>query len=159
MPIPHYVLALRKKIGNDLMLLPGVTAVVFNERGELLLQRRSDNGRWGILGGVMEPGDSPDGAILREIEEETGLRVTIDRLSGVYAEPSVTYSNGDQAQYVTICFRCLAAAGQTPRITDDESLELTWFAADQLPADLIAKYRRNIADALEPGAHVPARFG
>lgn len=157
MPIPHFVLQLREKIGNDLMFLPGVTAVIFNDAGQILLARRADNGRWGIIGGVMEPGDTPAGAIVREVKEETSLDVAIERLSGVYAEPEMAYSNGDRAQYVTICFRCRVVSG-TARVSDDESLELRWFAPDALPADFLPKYAQSIRDALSPGADLPAKY-
>lgn len=158
MPIPPFVLQLRKKIGNDLMFLPGVTACIFNDRDEILLGRRSDNGRWGIIGGVMEPGDSPSEAILREVREETSLQVEIERLSGVYAEPEMTYSNGDRAQYITICFRCRVISGEA-KVNDDESLEVRWFRPDALPENFLDKYRRFVIDALPPGRDLPARWG
>lgn len=157
MPIPQFVLDLRQKIGTDLMFLPGVTAILFNDAGEILLTRRSDNGQWGIIGGVMEPGDTPGGAIVREIKEETSLDAEVERLSGVYAEEEMAYSNGDRARYVTICFRCRVVAGE-PRVSDDESLELKWFAPDALPAGLMSKYLDCITHALPPGHELPARY-
>ncbi len=158
MPIPDFVIALRRKIGNDLLFLPGVTAAVFNDLGQVLLTRRSDNGRWGIVGGVMEPGDSPAGAIVREVREETSLDVEIERLSGVYTEPEMAYSNGDRAQYVTVCFRCRVVAGEA-RVNDDESVDVRWFSPDALPDGLLPKYRQSILDALPPGRDLPAKFG
>ena len=61
---------------------PSVLAVILNERRELLLQRRSDNGQWGLPGGSVEIGESVTEAIQREVEEETGLRVEVVRLVG-----------------------------------------------------------------------------
>lgn len=157
MPIPPFVLELRRKIGNDLTFLPGVTAVIFNDAGQILVARRSDNGRWGIIGGVMEPGDTPANAIVREVREETSLQVEIERLVGVYAEPEMAYSNGDRAQYVTTCFRCRVISG-TATVSDDESLELRWFAPEALPDDFLPKYQQSIRDALTPGRDLPAKF-
>ena len=59
MSIPNHIAKLREKTGHDLMLLPGVCALVLNDKGEILLQRRADSGRWGLPGGIMEPGEVP----------------------------------------------------------------------------------------------------
>ncbi len=135
MPIPDYIRDLRSKIGHDLLLLPGVTAVVTNAAGEILLQRRSDNGQWGLLSGVMEPGEEPADAVIREVREESGLDVIPERVSGVYSGEAyhVHYPNGDESIYVDITFVCRPVAGEL-HIGDDESLEIRYFARDRLPA-------------------------
>src|ERR1051325_4042675 len=71
---------------DDMVIRPGVSAVVLTPEG-LLLQRRSDNGLWGLPGGGVEPGESVSAAIVREVREETGLDVTPVRLVGVYSAP------------------------------------------------------------------------
>ncbi len=135
MPIPDYILKLRSKVGHTLLLLPGVTAVVCNDRGELLLQRRSDTGEWSLLSGVIDPGEEPADTVIREVQEETGLTVIPERLSGVYSGPDFYrhYPNGDEAIYVDFTFVCRLIGENTPRINDDESLELRYFARDALP--------------------------
>jgi ADP-ribose pyrophosphatase YjhB (NUDIX family) len=70
-------------------LRPGVAAVIPNGEGRILLQRRSDNGLWGLPGGSVEIGESVRDAILREVREETGLSVEVVRLIGVYSDPRV----------------------------------------------------------------------
>ena len=73
MPTPEFVLSLREKIGHDLLWLPAVTAVVLREDGRVLLARRSDNGNWGLVSGIVEPGEEPAVTAVRECLEETGV--------------------------------------------------------------------------------------
>ena len=78
MPTPEYILELRRHIGHDLLYLPGVSAVVVRGREpaqELLLVRRSDNGRWSLPAGIVEPGEQPAGCMVREVLEETRVEV------------------------------------------------------------------------------------
>ena len=91
----------------------------------MLLQRRSDDGEWGLPGGAMEPGEEPAESLVREVREETALEVVPERIVGVYSGPDfrVSYANGDQAMIVSITFACRSLGGE-PRINDDESLEL-----------------------------------
>lgn len=74
MPISPYIRGLRAHVGSQLLLLPGVAALVRNEEGSLLLIRRSDDGRWGLPAGVVDPGETPADAVRREVLEETGFR-------------------------------------------------------------------------------------
>ncbi len=135
MPIPDYILKLRAKVGPALLLLPGVTAVILNDRGEVLFQRRSDNGQWGLLSGIVDPGEEPADAVIREVREESGLTVIPERISGVYSGPDFhrRYPNGDESLYVDITFICRLVGDTTPRINDDESLEIRYFAREALP--------------------------
>ena len=158
MPVPEFLRELRSHVGHGLLFLPGVSGLVFNERNELLLGRRTDNGRWAVIGGVMEPGgETPAQAVAREVLEETGVTVAIERVSGVYTLPAITYPNGDQTQYVSIAFRCRPVSG-TPHAADDESSDVRYFPLDALPPDLSPAQLRRIADASAPGAHLPAVF-
>ncbi len=145
MAIPIHVVRLREKIGQELLLLPGVCASVFDERGQILLQRRADSGRWALPGGIMEPGETPATAVVREVLEETGVRAVPERVTGVYTTPLLTYPNGDRAQYVIVGFACRAIEG-TPRVNDDESLEVAYFPLDALP-DLHPAHRIRIEHA------------
>lgn len=157
MGLSEYLKSIRSRVGHDYLLLPGVSALVFNDRNELLLGRRSDTGRWAVVGGIVDPDEEPAVAVLREVLEETGVTAIVERVSGVYISPRIQYPNADQAQYVTIAFRCLAIAGEA-RVNDDESLEVRYFPLDALPADLSVDAHRRIADAATPGASLPAVF-
>jgi 8-oxo-dGTP diphosphatase len=145
MPISEYVARIRSHIGPDLLLLPSVSAVVRNAAGEVLLARRSDNGRWSLPAGVLDPGEQPADAVLREVLEETGVVARIERVGGLASHP-VVYPNGDRCEYLDVWFRCRAAGGEA-RVNDDESTEVGWFAPDALP-ELDDWARLRIATAL-----------
>ena len=131
MPVSPYIARLRAHVGHDLLLLPGVSAVVRNAAGRVLLARRSDTGRWSVPAGLVDPGEQPAAAAVREVLEETGVRAEVERLGGVATHP-VVYPNGDVCEYLNVWFRCRAVGGDTSR-HDDESLEVGWFDRDALP--------------------------
>ncbi|AGZ40555.1 putative NUDIX hydrolase [Actinoplanes friuliensis DSM 7358] len=122
---------LRARVGHDLIMFPTVSAIVLNDRGEILLGQRSDNHQWSVIAGMMDPGEQPADALVREVEEETGVQVTIERLAGV-ALHEVTYVNGDRCHMVNTWFRCRAIGGEA-RVNDSESIAVGWFAPDALP--------------------------
>ncbi|MFC9057851.1 MULTISPECIES: NUDIX hydrolase [unclassified Streptomyces] len=132
MATPDFIRDLRATAGQQLLWLPGVTAVVFDDEGRVLLGRRSDNGRWSLIGGIPEPGEQPAACAMREVEEETAVRCVVERLVLVQALSPVTYDNGDVCQFMDVTFRCRAVGGEA-RVNDDESLEVGWFAVDALP--------------------------
>ncbi|MDB5323641.1 MAG: MutT/NUDIX family protein [Phycisphaerales bacterium] len=147
MPISNYLKSLRQKIGTDLVLIPGVTALIFNPENHVLLHRAATDGRWYTIGGAIDPGEEPADAAVREVFEETGLRVRPVRIVGVYTDPLVTYPNGDRVCYVSTCFQCEIIGGSlTPQ--DDESLELRYFPPSALP-ELPATHRHRILQALQ----------
>ncbi|MBL7257814.1 NUDIX hydrolase [Paractinoplanes lichenicola] len=131
MPISPYITGLRAHVGHDLLLLPGASGVVRDADGRILLLKRSDNGRWSLPAGMIDPGEQPADAALREIFEETGVVAEIERLGGV-AMHAAQYPNGDQCEYLAVWFRCRAVGGEA-RPDGDESLEVGWFAPDELP--------------------------
>ncbi|MYR44709.1 NUDIX domain-containing protein [Streptomyces sp. SID5910] len=146
MPTPDFIRDLRASAGHQLLWLPGVTAVVFDEEGRVLLGRRADNRRWSLIGGIAEPGEQPAACAVREVEEETAVRCVVERLVLVQALDPVTYENGDVCQFMDITFRCRAVGGEA-RVNDDESLDVGWFAVDALP-DLGEFGRSRIKQAL-----------
>ena len=86
MATPEFIVALRKKIGHDLLWLPGVSLVVVDDDGRLLLGRRSDNGQWAVISGIPEPGEQPAAAAVRECAEETGVDAEVLAVAGVGAD-------------------------------------------------------------------------
>jgi 8-oxo-dGTP diphosphatase len=156
MAISGYVAALRARVGHDMLMLPSVSAVVRNDAGEVLLGRRSDNGAWALIAGIIDPGEQPADAIVREIFEETGVRVRVDRLAGVALHPH-TYPNGDVCQYLNVWFHCTAVGG-TARPNDEENAEVRWFPLDGLP-DIDAWARLRIDTTLSGEAAWFARPG
>src|SRR5947207_3682452 len=107
---------------------PSVSAVIFDRRGRLLLQQRSDGGQWGLPGGSVEIGESVATAVVREVLEETGLTVSPRRIIGVYSDPElqvVRYPDGNVWHYVNVCFECAVHSGTLT--TCDETLALGYF--------------------------------
>ena len=149
MPTPEFILALRDKIGHDLLWLPGVTAVVLDDEERVLLVRRADDGCWTLVAGVLEPGEQPAVGIVREILEETGVEAVVESLVGVESLPPSAYPNGDRVQYLDITFRCRPVGGYA-RVNDEESTEVGWFGIDELP-DIPAREVRCVANALRGG--------
>ena len=152
MTTPRFITDIRAHIGHDPLWLPGVSAVVTNDQGEILLGRRADTGRWSLISGIPEPGEEPAAAIVREVLEETGVRVAPERITSVTVSPEVTYPNGDRCQYLNITFACRALTG-TATVNDDESLAVGWFRPDaHPPLDDIATLRLQRALAGETAA-------
>ncbi|GAA3192817.1 MULTISPECIES: NUDIX hydrolase [Streptomyces] len=132
MATPDFIRDLRATIGHRLLWLPGVTAVVFDDDGRVLLGRRADTGGWSVIGGIAEPGEQPAAVAVREVFEETAVRVVPERVVLVEALPPLTYPNGDICQFMDTTLRCRAVGGEA-RVNDDESLDVAWFALDALP--------------------------
>ncbi|MEU8652150.1 NUDIX domain-containing protein [Streptomyces sp. NPDC048737] len=132
MPTPDFIREIRAVAGHQLLWLPGVTALVFDDAGRVLLGRRSDTREWAVIGGIPDPGEQPAVCAVREVFEETAVRCVVERVVLVQALEPVTYDNGDVCQYMDITFRCRAVGGEA-RVNDDESLEVGWFAVDALP--------------------------
>ncbi len=85
MPMSVYYQELRTKIGTQLILSPGVAAIVRNEHGEILFQRPSlESDIWSLPAGSIEPGETPAEAMKREVNEETGLQLRPDKLLAVF---------------------------------------------------------------------------
>jgi len=142
------VITLEPDVSHALGVRPSVCAVIYDRRGRLLLQQRSDGGQWGLPGGGVEIGESLDEAVRREVREETGLVVVVRRLVGVYSDPAlqvVRYPTGHVWHYVNACFECRVTAGALT--TCDETLDLRYFPPHRLPRSLLPNHRVRIRDA------------
>jgi ADP-ribose pyrophosphatase YjhB (NUDIX family)/GNAT superfamily N-acetyltransferase len=135
MPTPEFVLSLREHVGHDLLWLSGVTGVVLDDAGRLLLGRRADTGDWALPSGILEPGEQPADGLAREVEEETCVRVQVEALTSVWTQPEVRYPNGDRSRYLDLCFLCRHVSGE-PGVGDGELTEVGWFDRDDLPEGL-----------------------
>lgn len=111
-----YVAELRKYVGHLLIILPSVTLFIFDSTGRVLFMRHTDGGLWAPPGGMVEPGETPADAVVREAREEIGVEATPTDLMGVFGGPefNLTYDNGDQVNYVMIAFRCIIDGHPTP---------------------------------------------
>jgi 8-oxo-dGTP pyrophosphatase MutT (NUDIX family) len=131
-----YVREMRGLVGTRLLLLPAVAALIRDREGRILLQRRADDGRWNLPAGAIDPGESPDEAVVREVREETGLEVRPVRVAGVFGGRDGfrhRYPNGDEVEFTAIVFECEAVGGAL-QAEDDETAELGWFHLDERPA-------------------------
>ncbi len=137
-------------------LRPSVAAIIINDDGHVLLQRRSDNGLWGLPGGGVEIGESVSTAIVREVREETGLTVEIERLVGVYSDPRfqvVRYADGNVVHYINTLFVCRILGGTLQ--TCEETLDLQFFNPAHLPEGMLLSHRIRVQDA---AANLPEGF-
>ena len=133
---------------------PGVSAVIFDGDGRVLLQQRTDNDRWGLPGGAIEFGESILEAWHREVMEETGLTIEVERLIGVYSHPDhhqiITYPDGNVLHFVSTCFAARPTGGTLT--LGDETSGLAWFAPPAWPPELMPIHRVRIDDALARAA-------
>ena len=131
-------------------ILPAVAVVIFNDKGEVLLQKRRDVNKWCIISGHVEFGETIEAAILREIEEETNTKANIVRFIGVYSSPrSQTYNYKDRTvQYITSYFEAKLTTTINLNFTNNETQELRFFKTDKVPNDLALINPHWLTDAL-----------
>lgn len=127
-----------------------VTAVIFNQKGHVLLMQRKDNQLWGLPTGHVEIGESVELAVVREVREETGLHVAIKRMIGVYSDPAtqtLVYPDGRVTQFVTTSFECEVIGGNLAQQTE-EALDVAFFPSDKLPENMLHMHPSRINDAI-----------
>jgi ADP-ribose pyrophosphatase YjhB (NUDIX family) len=124
-----------------------VNAVVFNDKKEVLLVKRTDNGMWCIPGGHVDLGETLVQACLRELYEETGLKGEVIRLVGVYSDPenSLHIAQGPEWHTVRVSFLCQIIGGTIN--SSEETSEIQYFDVHQLP-QLITDHAQRVRDAL-----------
>jgi ADP-ribose pyrophosphatase YjhB (NUDIX family) len=134
-------------IGNTKILVPGVRALILDAQGRLLLQEQTAFGSWSLPHGCVDLGESAYDAVVRETDEETGIRIRRAQLFGIYTDPrySVTYPNGDEVQTFTIAFLVKEWEG-TPRPDGKETRELGFFRLEQLPEPIYHVHADTIED-------------
>jgi len=133
------------------IITAAVAAVIFNERGEVLLQKRKDVGKWCILSGHIEFGETVHDAIVREILEETNAYSEIVRLIGVYSTPeySTYHYDSKHVQYVISYFEAKLLSPISAKLPNEETLELKYFKTDNLPKDMAQVNPHWLTDALD----------
>ena len=125
----EYIMELRKLVGRRPLFQAGGSVIAINAAGEILLQRRTDNGCWGYAGGSIELGEEAETTAARELLEETGLRAESLELFGVFSGERLhyVYPNGDEVYNMDAVYLCRAWQGE-PRPQAGEVEELRWFA-------------------------------
>ena len=117
-----------KRVGKQGRLAVGCSAAVFDDQQKILLIKRADNGMWAVPGGYMESGESLTEACAREVLEETGLNVQVQRLISVYTNPHLllTYPDGNRWQLVVLHFAARPLSGELT--SSNESTEVQFFS-------------------------------
>ena len=113
-------------------IVPSVTAIVTNDIGELLLVHKTDNNRWALPGGGMDPGESIAQAAVRETKEETGMDIEVTGVVGLYTNPNhvIAYDDGEVRQQCSVCFTSRLVGGQLA--TSSETSEVGFVPLVQL---------------------------
>jgi 8-oxo-dGTP pyrophosphatase MutT (NUDIX family) len=139
-----------QRISRQGKLRLGCSASIFDERGRVFLTRRADNGQWCLPGGGMEAGESVAEACEREVWEETGLRVRVKRLVGVYSHSDqlVVYPDGNKAHIVALHFEAEIVSGQ-PALSN-ETTDFGYFTIEAIAElDFLGRHKERIVDTLE----------
>ncbi len=128
----------------------GCSAILFNkERETVLLTRRADNGQWCLPGGMIEPGESVPEGCEREVWEETGLRVRVGRLTGVYSNPNqlTVYPDGNKVQVIVLAFEVEQVSGKLG--LSNETTDARFFpVVEALQMELFHGHAEQIHDAV-----------
>jgi ADP-ribose pyrophosphatase YjhB (NUDIX family) len=114
-------------------LVVGSSAVVADRDGRILLQRRSDSGNWALPGGAMDIGETLAESAIREVREETGFDVRIERIVGIYSDPGhvFAYDDGEIRQEFSICLACMITGGSLS--VSSESTDVQFFTPEDIP--------------------------
>jgi 8-oxo-dGTP pyrophosphatase MutT (NUDIX family) len=166
MPSSPYVLALRDRIGHELLMLQSVSVMLFDE-GRLMLAQHKDTGLWATVGGAIEPDETPADAVVRECWEETGLLVEPTEVLGVFGGPEfrILYPNSDVASYTVTVFEVRRIDGE-PRPDGVEVVALRFVSRDEaagLPMSvgtrvMIARaFERRLKPFFAPATWQPSR--
>jgi ADP-ribose pyrophosphatase YjhB (NUDIX family) len=129
-----YIRDLRQRVGHMPIIMVGAAVLVINPKDELLMMRRTDNGCWGVPGGMLEPGERLEDAARRETQEECGLEVGEMTLFGVFsgAELYYCYPNGDEVYNVCVVYLADEVGGEI-HLDPGEHSEMGYFAIHALP--------------------------
>ena len=123
----------------------GVFATVRDDEGRVLLGHRRDGDFWGQPGGALETGEPPWLGVVREVEEETGLEVVVERLAGVYSWPAL--------DEIIFSFVCRVVGGALATI--DETRAVRYFPLDHLPPNTFAEHVARLHDACAAASEQP----
>lgn len=138
-----YVKYIRQMVGHKKIIMNAAGAIIVKD-DKILLQRRSDNGKWSLIGGIMEIGETYAECALREVKEETGLDIRLGEPVGIYHSPNHVFPSGDEAHVICAIYKAEIIAGE-PRV-DEESLELRFFEPNEMPEVASMDHRQALRD-------------
>jgi ADP-ribose pyrophosphatase YjhB (NUDIX family) len=133
MPMSPFVAGLRAQVGTSLLLLPSVSVLCRDAQGRVLMVRQLETGSWGVPGGAIEPDEEPEAAAAREVLEESGAVVAIERLVTVVGGPRcrTEYANGDRLAFVAVVYEARMVGGELAP-DGEETSAVGWFALEEL---------------------------
>ncbi|MBN2325677.1 MAG: NUDIX domain-containing protein [Candidatus Omnitrophica bacterium] len=142
-----YIANLRTRIGAECIHVPGVRAIILNNQGEVLLQRRTDMDLWGLPVGAVELDETAQEAVRREVLEETGIVVQTIEPMALHTGPSqrFQYPNGDQVQGFAITFIIRSWTGR-PEADGVEGSDLRFWPVESLPPDMVPIHAQTLND-------------
>ncbi len=151
-PEKDYINWIRSKVGSERIFLNFAGGIVVNDHGEILLQKRSKTkNRWGFPGGAMNIGESAEETAIREIQEETGYIVRVERLLGVYTKYFEKNRNNHKFQPIVIVFKMIIIGGEA-FVDGVETFDIKFFNIDQTPrlysqlhTDILYDYKSNLS--------------
>ena len=147
----NYVKRIRKYLGDQKIILNCAGGVVEKE-GKVLYQRRADNDKWGLVGGLLELNETYLEGAIREIKEETNLEVKPIAFLGVYHNHVMEWGNGDKAHTIGAYYVFEVIGGELRK--DEESLELRWCSKEKMPP-LFASDQQKAIEAYYKGVRYP----
>jgi len=142
----NYVKEMRKEVGHAPLMVIGCGVIIENSKGEILLQKRRDNGCWAILGGSMEVGEKFTETVRREVYEEAGIELGELELFGIYSgeDRVIQYPNGDICFGAGVVFKATQYTGELLNNTE-EAIEHKYFSKENMP-DNINKFDKKFID-------------
>ncbi|GAA4183316.1 NUDIX domain-containing protein [Streptosporangium oxazolinicum] len=113
-------------------LVVGVSAVVVDDEGRILMQRRTDNGLWALPGGGMDLTESVPQAAVREVREETGYDVEVTGMVGLYTDARhiIAYTDGEVRRQFNVCLTARVVGGALA--VSDESTDVRWVSREEI---------------------------
>ena len=143
----NYIQSLRKKLGHETIIMPCACVIIGDGKGNVLLQQRHDDGKWGHHGGAIEVDENTIDAVKREVREELSLELDELELLGVYSGKTYhhVYPNGDEVSCIDIVYVCHKYHGKI-QYQDGEVLQAKWFCKDDIPHNLSENPKAAIKD-------------
>lgn len=134
MVMEQYFTNLRKKIGHEEIIMPGVAGILFDETHQKVLMEQRGDGEigWSLVGGMQNLGESAPTSLIREYKEETGIDVKIKALIGVDTNFHHTFPSGDKSQIPMFLFE-VERVGGTLIADGDETLSLKFVPLSEQP--------------------------